>query len=411
LTRLGRRRSSRKFDPNAVDLHAIDALKARERLSGASTAVQTQEDFSAPNVAEEEQNELPVVEELQDQTQTVLDEGVAEEEEERSVEELEVTGEEQAQGEAVEEEVEEQAEEEAEGGPTREAEEEEQEQEPSPRPAGPPSSAADLLKALKKTEKTGKENRTSIFDRQSGAQRVEFGDGFDTQPTPGPSNRGLDSQPTPGPSNRDKGKQRAEPTPNRKRPRPVDIESESEEDAFETEDRTARVHERRQKAPVAKKVRIDPVSSAAPTSHQPPLQRVANDDYVSGLAQEESVSENEAPDMTEEAPPSTYQDQRRLAMQNSAMPRLARKTDRKPRTEWTEREENAFTKYMAMYPAKYAAILRHDEDLGHNVLKERTQVNLKDKARSMAINMIKYVQAVNCDRTCTNVIADLALES
>jgi hypothetical protein len=99
-----RRRSSRKFDPNAaVDLHAIDALKARERLSGASTAVHTQEDFSTQYVAEEEQGELPIINEQQDQSQPVL-----EVEEERRVEQVEVTVEEQARGEAVEGEAEEQ---------------------------------------------------------------------------------------------------------------------------------------------------------------------------------------------------------------------------------------------------------------------------------------------------------------
>jgi hypothetical protein len=96
--------------------------------------------------------------------------------------------------------------------------------------------------------------------------------------------------------------------------------------------------------------------------------------------------------MTEEAPPSTYQAQRRLAKQNIAMaPLVRRRNDRQPRTDWSAREENVFAEYMAMYPAKYAAILRYDADQGYNVLQDRTQVNLKDKARSMAINMIKYV--------------------
>jgi hypothetical protein len=167
------------------------------------------------------------------------------------------------------------------------------------------------------------------------------------------------------------------------------VDLESEDDAFETDDRTARVQERRQKAPVTKKVRIDPASSAAPPSHQPPPQQDVEDEDVSGPAQDESISENEAPDMTEEAPPSTYQAQHRLAKQNIAMPPLAKRTERKPRTDWSSREENAFAEYMAMYPAKYAAILRHDLEQGYKVLQERTQVNLKDKARTMAINMIK----------------------
>jgi hypothetical protein len=369
-----RRRSSRKFDPNApVDLHAIDALKAREsRLSGASTAVPTQEDFPTQHVVEEE-DELPVVEGQQDQHQPGVggEEEEEEEEEKRANEQLEVTREEQVVAQQTREE---QAEEEPEEEPGKEAEQEEQEAEPEP--AGPPTSSAALLKALRAAEKPQKENRTSIFERQAGAQRVEFGDGFDTQPTPGPSTR-------------DKGKQRAQSSSNRKRPRPVEVDSESEEDAFETMDRTARAQERRIKAPAAKKVRIDPTSSAAPTSHQPQPRGAADDDYVPRLNVEESVSENEAPDMTEEAPPSTYQAQKRLAKQNIAAPTLAKRTDRKARTDWTPREEDAFASYMALYPAKYAAILRHDSDFNYNVLQDRTQVNLKDKARTMAINMIK----------------------
>jgi hypothetical protein len=362
-----RRRSSRKFDPNApVDLRAIDALKAREsRLSGASTAVPTQDEFPTQHGVEEEQDELPTVEEQQDQYQLDVEGG----KEQRANKQLDVDVEEEVVAEQIREEG-------AEKEPEEELGKEPGVEEPEPEPEGPPTSSAALLKLLNKAKKPEKENRASIFERQTGAQRVEFGDGFDTQPTPGPSTK-------------DKGKQRAQPPSNRKRQRPVEDESESEEDAFETEDRAARARERRLQVPVAKKVRTDPTSSAAPTSHQPQPRREADDDYVPRPNAEESVSENEAPDMTEEAPPSTYQAQRRLAKENIALPNMARRTDRKARTDWTPREEDAFAAYMALYPAKYAAILRHDSDNGYNQLQERTQVNLKDKARTMAINMIK----------------------
>jgi hypothetical protein len=363
-----RRRSSRKFDPNApIDMGAIDLLKSRERLSEASTSQHVPEDYNPEPTLEEAQDELPVMQDQGDDYQPVVGEDVeAEQEDERLVAEEEVEDEIVERPDVVMEE---------------EIQDKESEDEVEPEHDGPPTSSAALLKALKKV-KPQKENRTtSIFDRQPGAQRIEFGDGFDTQPIPGPSTE-------------DKGKQRAQPSSNKKRPRSVEVESESDEDAFETEDRTARVQERRQQAPVAKKVRIDPTSSAAPTSHQPPPQPEDEDDYVlsqprQGLAQDESISENEAPDMTEEAPSSTYQAQRILAKQNIAMPGLARRTERKPRTDWTAEEENAFAEYMSIYPAKYAAILRHDVDEGHDVLQGRSQVNLKDKARTMAINMIK----------------------
>jgi hypothetical protein len=359
-----RRRSSRKFDPNApLDMRAIDALKARERLSEASTARHVREESIPQSAMEQEiENELPVAQEQQDDYQPVVgdveielqaDDHATLEGNEGHVQYPDLATEEQTRKEDLEDVVE-------------------------PELVGPPKSSAALLKALKEVAKPEKENRSgAIFERQANAVRVEFGDGFDTQPTPGPSTR-------------DKGKQRAQSPRRRKRPRAVEVEDESEDDAFEAEDRGARVQERRDKAPVAKKIRIDPTSSAAPTSHQPPSNRELDDHVLKLPGQDDSVSENEAPNMTEEAPPtSTYQAQRELAKQNIRMPGLARRTERKPRIDWTAEEEDAFAEYMAMWPAKYAAILQHDANEGNGVLQERTQVNLKDKARTMAINMIK----------------------
>jgi hypothetical protein len=61
---------------------------------------------------------------------------------------------------------------------------------------------------------------------------------------------------------------------------------------------------------------------------------------------------------------------------------------RKPRTGWSAREEQGLIEYMELYPRGYAQILKHDEDT-YGLLQDRTQVNLKDKARNMAIIMIK----------------------
>ncbi|CAO2647992.1 Nn.00g089140.m01.CDS01 [Neocucurbitaria sp. VM-36] len=340
-----RRRSSRKFDPNApVDLRAIDALKARERDSGVhfdlGSVQQGRQEQITQEAVDEVQEELPIVENQQDDWQPVLGDDLQE--------------------------------------PAEQQIEEVEEQVLDPESSGPPKSTADLLKALKAVSKPQKENRpVSIFDRQTTAQRVDFGDGFD------------ETQPTPGPSTKSKGKQPAQPSP-RKRTRPVEERDDSDDDAFEAEERGARVQERRQKAPVAKKVRIDPTSSGAPPSHQPPRRSADNNYIPEQQEQEESLSERDAPDMTEEAeeaPSSTYQAQQRLAQQNSALIRAA--NARKPRTAWSVEEEEAFEEYMGIYPAKYSAILEYDKTEGHGVLQDRTQVNLKDKARTMAINMIK----------------------
>lgn len=343
-----RRRSSRKFDPNApVDLQAIDALKARERLAEPSAHQQVQEHEVPTLPSIEVEQQLPILETQDDDHQPI--EG--DDDIETPTEQMDVVVEDRSQNHEAGEELEMEL-------------------------LVPPTSSLGILKAVRAYDKRGKENRNvSIFDPQSTAVQVEFGDGFDTQPSPGPSGRG-------------KGKQRSQPSPGRKRSRPVEEESESDDEAFEAADRAGRVQERRQKAPVTKKVRIDPSSSAAPTSHQPLARREVEED-TPRPEQNESISDTDAPEMTEEAPPSTYQAQRRLAKQNIAVPALARRTERKPRTDWTPQEEDAFAEYMGLFPAKYSAILRHDQDEGYNVLQERTQVNLKDKARNMAINMIK----------------------
>lgn len=389
------RRGSRKFDPNTpVDVQAIDALKARERLLEVN-ARQAQEEQSAQPIDEEAAEELPVnqgscrVSHNDQEAVNAL--GARERRSDGSrqavVDDVHIHshivdsgGDDQQPaigGEEIEPPIEQLKEQPEERLREHTAEQDEEDEQLGP--IGPPTSSAALLKVLKEVTKPEKENRTmSFFDRQPNAQRVEFGDGFDTQPTPGPSTQS-------------KGKQPVQSSPSRKRPRPVDIDTDSEDEVFESEDRTARAEARRQQAPVTKKVRINPTptSSNIPTSAQPhrPSQPADDDDYQPARDQEDSISENEAPDMTEEAPPSSYQAQHRLALQNRNI--IASQRDRKPRTAWSIREEEAFVEYMSMYPGKYAAIQTYDREEGGHILEARTQVNLKDKARTMAINMIK----------------------
>ncbi|KZM21989.1 uncharacterized protein EKO05_0005071 [Ascochyta rabiei] len=365
-----RRRSSRKFDPNApIDVRAIDALKARERDSGVyfdPKVLQPGEEFE--QVAEEEE----VAEQIGEQSlvpATAPDD--AEAEREQNVRRQMPIEEEQQQGDATlvagEEDI------------------EDMEKFPS---SGPPKGTQDILSALKSVGPQGKENRKgSLFDRQVTAQRVEFGSGFDSsQPTPGPSNRILS-----------KGKQRVDPPPSvsRKRARP-EAESDDEDDVFEASERVTRVQERRQKAPVSKRARVETPSSApVPPSHQP-VRATADDRLTLPRAsapaapqptQEDSVSKPEGPEMTR-VPPSTYQAQHRLALQNSAIGGAGRM--RQPRRTWTLDAEEAFVEYMARLPRRYANIKELDESAdGYGLLTDFTQVNLKDKARTMAINMIK----------------------
>ena len=391
-----RRRSSRKFDPNApIDVRAIDALKARERDSGVHfdpKDPQPGEEFE--QIALEEDSAQQIVEEqveVEDAPEDVEEEAELSEPIQQiddNIGEQTLSGDEQQQGDA-----------------TLVAGEEELEDIDQFAATGPPKSTQDVLAALHSVEPTGKENRKkSYFERQADAQRVEFEDGFgSSQATPGPSTRVLD-----------KGKQRADLLPSVSQKRAREESDEEEEDEYEATERTSRVQERRQKKPVSKRVRVEPPSSApAPPSHQPvrasqttrapsvpaeeeprmPQSRQRAPASSAPTAprmqeEEESLSEREAPEMTEpepEPPRSTYNDQRTIALQNSAIGR-----PRQPRRTWTMDMEEALVEYMARFPRMYSQIQKYDasED-GYGLLEDFTQVNLKDKTRTMAINMIK----------------------
>jgi hypothetical protein len=258
-----------------------------------------------------------------------------------------------------------------------------------PESSRPPKSTNDFVSLLKETRTSDKENRAiSMFQRQANAQRVHFGDGFDnSQPTPGPSR----SQPPAGPSR--KGK---EPQHLSARKRKVAELSDDDDDdpAFGTAHHST--HVQRQRANAPKRVRIEPKSSAVPTSHQPGP-RDENDGFrqIEDFQQPENddPSEAEAPEMTEEAPPrSTFDDVRALARANTIhKPRRAKRT-------WTVAEEEALILYMSDCPRKYSNILLIDRasprPYFHALengewIAQRSQVDLKDKARVMAKNMIK----------------------
>lgn len=386
-----RRRSGRKFDPNApIDVRAIDALKARERDSGVyfdPKALQPGEEFeqvaAEEEIAQQTVEVLPGADVAPESTEAERELSDQVGQHHQDVWREKIGEDDQQQGDA-----------------TLVAGEEEFEDIEEMAPSGPPKSTQEMVIALNAAQPTGKENRKgTLFDRQVTAQRVEFGNGFDSsQPTPGPSNRVLD-----------KGKQRAEPplSTSRKRTRMDDEEDEEDEEdnAFEPGERTALVQERRQKAPIRKRARVEPPSSApAPPSHQPIRATQTSEDNqpsepsrqhapassapVAPLpTQEDSLSEQEEPEMTEVFP-STYQDQHKLALQNSVFVSAGR--TRQPRRTWSAAAEEAFVEYMGKFAGKYAIIAKHDAGFaGHGLLLDFTQVNLKDKARTMAINMIK----------------------
>ncbi|KAF3042475.1 hypothetical protein E8E12_010014 [Didymella heteroderae] len=405
-----RRRSSRRFDPNApVDLGAIDVLKARERDSGVHF---DPKDPQPGDVFVEVAQEEEVANDGEDVQQTAEAEAEAEA----------GTGEVEARRDLSEEinQIDDNSWNEAfrdddpqAGEATLVAGEEEFTDIDKIAPSGPPKSTQDILAALKSVQPTGKENRKAprFVDRQATAQRVDFGSGFD------------DSQPTPGPSTRilNKGKQRADPPPSVSKKRQRQESEDEDDDAFEAGARSDRVQERRQKAPVSKRARIElapPSPARAPPSHQPerasqraptpveaerripPSSQRAIASSASHTDREESVSGTVAAEMTKSKPPrltappsqappsSQYNVQHALSLQNSRIGGAG--VMRQGRRQWTESQEDAFIYYMEVVGPSWTKIAEFDKGPeGYGELEEFTQVNFKDKARTMAVNMIK----------------------
>ena len=230
---------------------------------------------------------------------------------------------------------------------------------------------------------------------------VEFGDGWNSsQPTPGPSTRVLD-----------KGKQRADPPPSVSRKRARDGDNEDDdEDAFNTpEDRSAKAQERRQKAPVSKKPRVEPPSSLPP-SHQPVRSTqtrapAEKEQLRLPPSRQRAAAQDDTPfsaeDQGREGPPrSQFQAQSQLARENGAsairtihatnITARGRQAARQPRRTWDAEQEEAFIEYMRVCNGSYSWIKQYDQgEEGYDKLGDFSQVNLKDKARSMAVIMIK----------------------
>ncbi|KAF2473295.1 uncharacterized protein BDR25DRAFT_282717 [Lindgomyces ingoldianus] len=321
-----RRRSNRKFDPNAqLDSQVMDKLLAREKGIAAQSQAESSQQAQQPT--EQVQEAAQSHEDGQDEWQPApMDD--------------------QEDPEVAEE---------------------------NPSASAPPRSTADIVSKFKEARKIDKENRGGFIARQPSARQVEFGDGFDeTQIPTASSSTGKQPQKTHG-----------------KRRRPIiNLSSDEDEDAFETNQRESQAKERRQKAPV-KKARFNPASSMPP-SHQPPA-GITDGDYVPEQ-QEESFSEEDAPEMMEEIPTSSYADFKKAARINTAAIALnnTRQEPRRSRTPWSADAEEALLEYMKIFPQKYSDILTFDKsDAGYKLLDGRTQVNLKDKVRNMAITMIK----------------------
>lgn len=289
------------------------------------------------------------------------------------------------------------------------------------------------MKAIRQQERVEKENqrRGVIFERQPDATRIEFGSGFDdSQATPGPSGTNGTTA-TAGPSRSEpQPTQPAQPLQSRKRARSEEFDNFSDSDAeFETHRDSQAAQERRRRAPVAKRARLEPTSSA-PTGRQPRVQASSSRERPTGTARERAVSvegsleptqrpaarapassapgprqrpagtarardvsASMSPEPTQRPatraqPPAPLSGFREVQLQAAASRRVMR-APRRQRREWTPRETERFRELMELYPRAYARILQEDASMEDPVLQERDQVNLKDRARTMAKSMIE----------------------
>lgn len=257
-----------------------------------------------------------------------------------------------------------------------------------------------------------KENRPSFVNRQHDAERVEFGDGFDpTQhAVAGPSTAVHIDSP------RSSGKKRGAATQT--------TEELSEDEGFEEDNRAAIAAEAAQRRLQAQ-ARADPARPHARFSSPPeapspkrrsgpfegpsPRKRQRTEGERQFSVSNRGSSEPEDPE-AEELIRSGWAANYR-STQNQAKAKVARTINkRQTRVKWTEAEIEALIDYVEEHDTQWAEIKRIDGVNG--ILADRDQVGLKDKARNMLMDWLKYVTCLSLAellRVKTNGNTDLEL--
>lgn len=247
----------------------------------------------------------------------------------------------------------------------------------APRLQAPPATQGKaLIKNYQAKRRQDKENRGSqparpraFIDPQEEAVRVEFDEETQERQSQQVASR------RPGSVSRGK------------RPAPVEAEEDedvSQDEGFQTDSRDiGNRSQRRPPAPVA------PQSNGRPDQPSPPKRaRIAS--------QTTRTSNTRAPrgpspglESEEDEPDSTnYQQVKAIARRNVAMAKMG--VERKRRKAWTGAEEAQLQSLIADYGTSWTELKKMDEADG-NLLADRDQVALKDKARNMKMAFLKYV--------------------
>jgi len=204
--------------------------------------------------------------------------------------------------------------------------------------------------------------RRRFVDDQKNAERVEWGES--TQPR---------SPVLPRTSQIRQGK----------RPAPFveddddDDQQVTQDEGFEQDQRVAN-NSRRQRAPTAKRLRIE--------EPRPPRPRAEPSSAAPAPPQLDSDEEEQLAAATSGEPSAyTYRTVNALAKDYS---RLAAPKSQN-RVRWTAAEENALLDYIKEVGCSWARIKRQDETVGRGILGLRDQVALKDKARNMKFDFLR----------------------
>lgn len=232
-----------------------------------------------------------------------------------------------------------------------------------------------LVKNYQAKRRQDKENRASqlarpraFIDPQEEAERIDFDEETQERQSQQVASR------RPGPISRGK------------RPAPVEVDEDedvSQDEGFQTDPRD--IGNRTQRRPP---MSVAPQSDARPNQPSPPKRaRIASQRTRTSKARTPRGHSPESDSQEDNDPVSTNHTRvKAMAQRNVALARIgAEPRKRKP---WTGKEEAQLQSLIADYGTSWAELKKMDEADG-NLLADRDQVALKDKARNMKMAFLK----------------------
>lgn len=210
--------------------------------------------------------------------------------------------------------------------------------------------------------------RGRFIDRQVGAQRIEFDEEFNATQALGQATQH---------STRTKRQREDEDEDYENDEEDDEEDEEDDNDAFQDDTRQVDTVQRRREAPNAKRVRTEVVSSAPEV---PPQSSVVSWQPTVQSA-EETIEQRD--EMFPQS--SLYRQQMLMAKQRTTF----FPNDRRARTSWTPQEEEHLVRLVARYQCQWRQFTEEKDDFGRPCFPNRSNVDLKDKARNMKMAYLK----------------------